>query len=109
MTGGSLGVTQPLGAQQLASRTNMATLQCCLFTEAKQHFSSHEEQHRDSAEPILGQQAFGFDAQRTGKLQLQFLWGKNYSREEAAGAGLALVRQMESGGGRPGRWVEGKG
>lgn len=58
---------------------------------------------------IPGPQASGFDAQRMGRLQLQFLWGKNYSQEEAAGAGLALVRQMESEGGRSGRWVEGKG
>lgn len=58
---------------------------------------------------LPGRQAFGFDAQRTGRLQLQFLWGKNYSQEAAGGAGPALARQMESGAGRPGRWVEGKG
>lgn len=109
LTGGSPGVTRPLGAQQLASRTNAATLQHRLLTEAKRPSGSHKEQHRGSGVACSRTTGIWFDAQRTGRLQLQFLWGMKYSREEAGGAGLALVRQMESGGGRPGRWEEGKG
>lgn len=103
LTGGSPGVTRPLGAQQLASRTNAATLQRRLLTEAKRPSGSHKEQHRGSGVACSRTTGIWFDAQRTGRLQLRFLWGMKYSREEAGGAGLALVRQMESGGGRPGR------